>query len=114
MARYNFFFEKAGMTRVDLPEDTRFEAQLRELESLGFRREMLGSRRQNMKIMSRLGKNGLEMVSRFALNNCVGNKFKAVRLEAKVRALDKEALAEALQYTKGHPLYLYWHNPKIA
>jgi uncharacterized protein len=113
MARYNPFFEKAGMTRVDLPENDSFKSDLARLEALGFRRELLGSKRENLKVISNLKQEELEYVRRFALKNCVNKKFRKVGLIPGVQGLEKEALAEALKNVKSNALYLYWRNPKI-
>ncbi len=41
MARYNPFFEHAGMTRVDVPDDYRYNQLLDQIESFGIKRELL-------------------------------------------------------------------------
>ena len=52
MAKYNPFFEKAGMTRVDVPDEAKLERDLQALESLGFKRELLPSRSHVEKVLS--------------------------------------------------------------
>ncbi len=113
MARYNFFFELAGMTRVETPKDESFERDIQELEALGFRRELLASRAQNLKTLSRLGQTELEKVSKFALRHCVSNKYRKPRLIPGVKGLDGEAIAEALQNVKSNAVYLWWRNPNL-
>jgi hypothetical protein len=114
MAKYNPFFEKAGMSRVDLPENESFRNELARLEALGFRRELLGSKQENLKVVTGLKKDQLEYVRRFALKNCVNTKFRKVGLIPGVEALDRETLAEALKNVKSNALYLYWRNPKVS
>ena len=115
MARYNFFFERAGMTRVDLPEDKKFESALSTFEkSTGLRREFLASKSKNLAVLNEMGREGLETVKRFALNYCIGQKFRRVKLIPAVERLELEALAEALSLVRGKPVYLFWRKTPAA
>ena len=111
MARYNPVFEHAWMTRVDLPENTEFERDIRKLEALGFRRELLASKRQNLRILEKLAPSRLQEVSMFALKHCVNAKFRMSHVIPLVRDCNIEALSEALRWVKSNALYLYYVSP---
>jgi GNAT superfamily N-acetyltransferase len=113
MARYNGFFENAGMTRVEVQEDESLLTALTNLEmNTRLRREMLASKSLNLRIISQMNRNQLELTRKFALSFCVAKKFRGMALIPKIKQGDKKALAEALSLLRGNPLYLYWKNPK--
>ena len=112
MALYNPFFEHAGLKRVEVDSNKAFEKDIRDLESLGFRRALLASKHYTMEILEKLDPSKLDFVKKFTLKNCVCKKFKKMALIPRIEALDKEAIAEALQNVKSNALYLYWKNPK--
>ena len=112
MARYNKFFESAGMIPVQLEEDRNFMNAVKNLEShTKLRRELLASKSLNRKILSRMNPKQLELAIKFALGFCVASKFRRTELVPKVHSGDTQALAEALSLVRGNPLYLYWRNP---
>ncbi len=113
MARYNPFFQVAGMKKVEVPKDEQLEKEINELESFGFRRELLASKGESLKILSHLEREDLEKVAKFALRNCVGNKYRKPRLIPGVKALDIETIAEALKNVKSNAVYLWWRNPDL-
>jgi ABC-type ATPase with predicted acetyltransferase domain len=109
MARYNPFFEHAGMTRVETPEDQRLTRALLNLEKeTGLKRELLASKKTSMKVLRGLARSKIKVAQSFALNWCVAKKFRKTILVPKVRAFDREAIAEALSLLRGRTLYLYW------
>jgi hypothetical protein len=109
MAQYNQFFEKAGMRKVSLPEDVKFERDLLQLESIGFRSEFLMSKKHTKKIMDRINSlSKLRFVATFALKYCIAEKYRRPELIPKVRSLDRIALSEALQLLRSKAIYLYW------
>jgi ABC-type ATPase with predicted acetyltransferase domain len=111
MARYNKFFESAGMIPVELEEDRKFLNAVKNLEvHTKLRRELLASKSLNLKIVSRMNPKQLELAIKFALGFCVASKFRRTELVPKVEARNKQALAEALSLVRGNPLYLYWRN----
>jgi ABC-type lipoprotein export system ATPase subunit len=111
MAQYNPFFEKAGMRKVPLPGDEKFERDLVQLESLGFRRELLVSKKHTKKILDRISSlSKLEQIATFALKHCIAEKYRRPELIPKVRSLDKNALSEALQLLRSKAIYLYWQK----
>lgn len=111
MSRYNYFFESAGMTKVDVSEDEKEKKDLEELESLGFRAELLPSRRHVEGIVSMLDQRGLEICRKFALRYCAVTKVKNASLIPRVKGLDREAIIDALKSRTSRPVYLYWRNP---
>ncbi len=95
--------------RVELPEDKKFEASLGALEnSSGLRREFLASKTRNLAAVNGMGKEALEAVRSFALKYCVSSKFRRSGLIPAVKRMEAEALAEALSFVRGKPVYLYW------
>jgi ABC-type ATPase with predicted acetyltransferase domain len=112
MARYNPFFEHAGMIPVETDVDQRLEGDLEQLEKVtGLRRELIASKKSNLKILDRLHKEELKLAQQFALKWCVSKKFRKVQLIPKVHAGDKQAIAEALSLLRGKTVYLYWKQP---
>ena len=111
MARYNPFFEHAGMIPVETDVDQRLEGDLKQLEkATGLRRELIASKKSNLKILDRLSKEELKFAQQFALKWCVPKKFRKTILIPKVKALDKEAIAEALSLLRGRTVYLYYRK----
>ncbi|MHB8565753.1 MAG: ATP-binding cassette domain-containing protein [Nitrososphaerales archaeon] len=110
MARYNPFFEKAGMVKVEVSDSPRETRDLEGLESLGFRRELLPSRRHTEEIVSKLGKDQLIIARRFALNYCAMAKRRSVALIPGIKQLNRAAISDALRLYSTRPVYLYWKN----
>jgi GNAT superfamily N-acetyltransferase len=111
MARYNPFFVHAGMLPVETEVDARLERDLQELEqAYGLRRELLASKKTNLKILQKLTPSKLILAQRFALNWCVAKKFRKVELVPKVERMEMEALAEALSLLRGNTIYLFWKH----
>jgi ABC-type ATPase with predicted acetyltransferase domain len=112
MARYNPFFEKAGMRRVEYQADPEYAKALQRLEALGFNIELLGSKRHNLSIIEKLTRKQLVEVQKILLAHFFSPKFRSnAQLIEKVKELDKEALAKALTNRRLKPVYLIWENP---
>jgi hypothetical protein len=114
MAKYNFFFERAGMTRVDIEEDAKEEKDVSALESVGFRRELLPSRHHTEEVVAGLSQKKLEVAKRFALRYCAVVKRRGTALIPRIKENDREAITEALRTYCTRPVYLYWRNLNIA
>jgi ABC-type ATPase with predicted acetyltransferase domain len=109
MARFNPFFEHAGMIPVQTDISKKLQRDLITLEKVtGLRSEFLASKKTNEKILRKLTLKKLKVAQQFALKWCVAEKFRKTGLVPKVRALDVEAIAEALSLHRGNTLYLYW------
>jgi ABC-type dipeptide/oligopeptide/nickel transport system ATPase subunit len=114
MAKYNPFFEKAGMRRIDLPESEAVKRIKQYLERFGFNPEFTASKRYNLSIINQLTPQQLEELSRFILSGLFADRFRRNReLEERVAALDKEAIAEALKTKPSAAAYFIWRNPTI-
>ncbi len=113
MSKYNPFFERAGMTRVDVEQDKTELKDLAVLRAIGFRTELLPSRNHTEKVVSRLGKKELEIVKKFALKYCAVAKRRSVALIPRINLLDRGAITEALRLYSTRPVYLYWRDPLI-
>lgn len=112
MTEYNPFFETAGMTRVDISEDQKFLDAVKKLEkATGLRRELLSSKSRNMAMLSKMNKEQLQVVQRFALNHGVSDKFRRKELIEPCKRMERDALAEALSLARGAPICLYWKKP---
>ncbi len=109
MAKYNPFFEKAGMKPVHLDESNRRGEWAERLEALGFSPQLLSSKRYNMEVLRRLRREDLSKTVRILQG--FPRLRRHEKLMARVRELDVEALAEALTKHPLNPLYLLWRNP---
>ena len=83
-------------------------------QATGLRREFLASKNRNLAALKEMGREGLDAARRFALNYCIGTKFRRVKLIPAVERLELEAVAEALSLVRGKPVYLFWRNPNVA
>ena len=79
-------------------------------KSTGLRREFLASKSRNLAELNEMGREGLEAAKRFALNYCIGQKFRRTKLIPAVERLELRALAEALSLVREKPVYLFWRN----
>lgn len=97
MARYNKFFESAGMIPVELEEDGNILNAMKNLEThTKLRRQLLARKSLNLKIVSRMNPKQLELAIKFALGFCVASKVRRTELVPEVESGIKQALAEAL------------------
>jgi hypothetical protein len=97
------------MIPVETQIDKKIQMDQRELEEkTGLRGELLASKKTNEKILRKLTVKKLKVARHFALKWCVADKFRKTGLVPKVRALDIEAINEALSLLRGNTLYLYW------
>jgi len=100
------------LRRVEYQADPDYEKALRRLEALGFNIELLGSKRHNLSVIRRLTHDQLIEVRKIILTQFYSPKFRSnLQLIARVRELDKEALAKALTNRRLKPVYLIWENP---
>jgi len=67
MANYNPFFEKAGLTRIDVDEDTKRVEWVKGLEKFGYNLSLLSSARYNEEIFNRLTSDQQESVRMIVL-----------------------------------------------
>ncbi|MCP8314996.1 MAG: hypothetical protein H3Z53_11610, partial [archaeon] len=116
MAKYNPFFEKAGMIRIDAPEtdiDRLYKKNLEKLESLGFNLDLLSSKRHNLMVINRLKEDQMEELKRIIHKNFMAKKFRGNALLKSIEQNDKDAMAEALKRHRLNPTYLIYKNPKF-
>jgi len=115
MAKYNPFFEKAGMKRVDYqPTDQQYQKALAKLEAMGFNLELLASKKQNLNTIQNLTEDQIKELQHITLNHFFSQKHHTnKKLQQAVQEGDKEALAEALTHKRLKPTYLIWQNPNI-
>jgi len=115
MAKYNPFFEKAGMRRIDLPESEDVKRIKQCLERFGFNPEFTASKRYNLSVINQLTPQRLEELSRFILSGLFADKFRRnEELEKRVAALDRDAMAEVLKRRPMAAAYFIWMNPKTG
>jgi hypothetical protein len=114
MAKYNPFFEKAGMKKIDLPESEQAKRVKQTLLRFGFDPQLTASKRHNLSIINQLTPQQLKELSRLIVSNLFAERFRGNKdLEKRVAALDKEAIAEALKTKPSAAAYFIWRNPNI-
>jgi ABC-type lipoprotein export system ATPase subunit/predicted GNAT family N-acyltransferase len=114
MARYNPFFEKAGMVRINAPEkrDLASERALERLEQLGFDLDLLSSFEHVRAVLEQLTPSELDEVSHFALKTNVSDYFKkGMNLKPLIEQGDLDAIAQSFKLRKLKATYLIWKNP---
>lgn len=114
MARYNPFFEKAGMTRIDAPppRDPFFER----LEALGLGAESAYSWRRAAVALKSMPRRALLEVRRLCVERL--ERLRAARIRSRSgllgrlrRGLDLEAMARVIAMRPLHTVYLAWRSP---
>ncbi|MEM4537033.1 MAG: ATP-binding cassette domain-containing protein [Nitrososphaerota archaeon] len=111
MARYHPFLEKAGMMRIDTRPSEMIEYIYRRLEEMGFRLDMIQSKKHNLEVLKTLDKPVLKRLKKIMLKT-YNPKFKRdAKLLKKVVYGDIEAMAEALKKTPIPTVYYVWKNP---
>jgi ABC-type ATPase with predicted acetyltransferase domain len=116
MAKYNPFFEKAGMKRIEPPEtkrDRSYKRCLEQLESMGFNLDFLASKKYTMKVISRLSRSKIGALKSIVLREFICKKFRSPALADAVRKGDKAAIADALKGARLDAVYCVWENPKL-
>ncbi len=114
MAKYNPFFEKAGMIRINAPEierDRSYRKNLERLENLGFNLDLLSSKKHSLMIINQLREDQIEELKRIIHKNFMAKKFRGNSLLKSIEQDDKDAMAEALKRHRLNPVYLLWKNP---
>ena len=114
MARYNPFFEKAGMKRIEYRSRSEelVGKALRELEKLGIDPALIGSRRYLREVLSKLGLRDLRRASRI-VERIARAKLRSAKTIERIRSLDREAMIETLSRLRAKPEYFIWRNPEI-
>jgi hypothetical protein len=116
MARYNPFFEKAGMTRVHIPpspRDRAYQSAMKRLQELGFTLELLASKQHSRQIMQHLTPPQRQELRRLILRHFVSSHFRKPRLVWQVQGGDPAAMAEALQGYRLPSVYLIWDRSRM-
>lgn len=116
MARYNPFFEKAGMVMVNAPEkrDLAYERALERLEQLGFNLDLLSSFEHTIAVLEQLAPSELDEVSQIALKYNISDYFKkGMGLKPLIEQGDLGAIARSFKLRKLKATYLIWKNPEF-
>ena len=123
MARYNPFFEKAGMQKiVERKPDRPISSAVEELEKLGFKRYLLSSARTNLEYLKRLDKSKLQRIREVL---CTVRHYKRLRSTSKAyvkKAEFRKWMYEAsletiakvisrLAVLAEKKVYLFWRKP---
>jgi GNAT superfamily N-acetyltransferase len=126
MARYNPFFEKAGMTRIcEKKPDKKTQECVRRLTALGFVPELMSSTRSNLKILASMKEEDIERVrdSLIDLGNTILGKnllpkrprpmflrkSESVALIKKANLEQLANLLHTLATIAQIKVYLFWH-----
>lgn len=115
MARYNPFFEKAGMLHVAYESEARKKTlrELEKLEALGINLDLLSSRSYLLKSLKKLRRRDLRKASEAAAR-IAELKLRTRRTIERIRSLDVEAIADLLSSLRADPEYFIWPNPERA
>ncbi len=116
MARYNPFFERAGMTRIDAPPPR--DKVLEAAEAMGVRVAQ-GSWRTVLRSLEGLPRPRLERLREMCVRRLEGLRGARIRsypdlIERLRRRLDLEALAKALSAGPRPAVYLFWRRPRAV
>ncbi|MEM2909799.1 MAG: hypothetical protein QXO01_01855 [Nitrososphaerota archaeon] len=116
MAKYNPFFEHAGMKEVvyEREYDKRQQKVLEFLESMGLNVELAKSRKKNLSWLRTLSSKQVKDVAK-VVETLVCERFTKPRLAKKLREgkFSLEDLAEAIAQFKTKPKYYIWKNPSF-
>jgi len=114
MARYNPFFEKAGMKRIEYRSklEERISKALVELEALGIDPNLIGSKRYLEKVFSRMGRRELKRAAE-QIEKIAQAKLRGKRVLNRVRRMEGDALIDVLAGLRAKPEYFIWRNPEI-
>ncbi|MEM2211556.1 MAG: hypothetical protein QXK35_07140 [Nitrososphaerales archaeon] len=113
MAKYNPFFEKAGMIPIKTDFDKNYGKILEKLQKMGFDIQLLSSKKHNLDVINKLSEDGINELKRIIIKNFLTPRFRGKSLIPLVMNNDKDAMAEALRRHRLNPLYLIWKNPKF-
>ena len=114
MARYNPFFEKAGMRRIEYESRGLMEVEklLERLRILGLDPDLLSSRAYVRRALERMGRAKLRSAASIA-ERIARSKIMSADKIRRIRKLDREAIIETLSMIRAKPEYLIWRNPAI-
>jgi ABC-type ATPase with predicted acetyltransferase domain len=117
MAKYNPFFEHAGMKEVEYERkyDERQQKVLEILESMGLDVELSKSKKRNLEWLRTLNKKQVKKVANI-LKQLLAGKFTSPSIEKKLKEekYTLEDLAEAITLFRAKPKYYIWKNPSFA
>jgi ABC-type ATPase with predicted acetyltransferase domain len=128
MAKYNPFFEKAGMTRIaERTPHKSIEKAIEQLQTLGFNPVFLASKQMNQQILEKMAAKQILQVKQ-ALLSVSNIYYKRLASSGKAFLTQKdfqetlanattEKLAQmlaALSVLNQTKIYLFWKNPKYA
>jgi len=127
MAKYNPFFEKAGMTKIaERTPDKSIVKAVEQLQTLGFNPVFLASKQMNQQLLEKMAPKQIAQVKQ-ALLSIANIYYKRLASAGKAfltrtdfektleRAqLDKVAqMLSALSVLNQKKVYLFWENPKL-
>jgi len=116
MAKYNPFFEKAGMKEVEYEReyDKRQQKVLEIFESMGLNVELSKSKKRNLEWLKTLNKKQVKRVANI-LKRLLVEKFTSPKISKKLKEgkYTFEDLAEAITLLRAKPKYYIWKNPSF-
>ncbi|MCS7136311.1 MAG: ATP-binding cassette domain-containing protein [Nitrososphaerota archaeon] len=117
MARYNPFFEHAGMKEIEYERefDKKQQKVLEFLEGMGLNVELSKSKRRNLSWLEMLNRKQIENVARI-IGSFASERFSRPGLIKRIKSGDfsLEDLAEAITLFKAKPKYYIWKNPSFT
>ncbi|MCX8187902.1 MAG: hypothetical protein N3F65_04755 [Nitrososphaeria archaeon] len=115
MARYNPFFEKAGMKRMEYESKAWRDIGklLVELESMGIQPDLIHSRRYLRRALGGLSRREFDKLAAL-IKRTYPFKWKKNTPSRKSGEVDVEELIDALTRIRAKPEYFIWRNPNIS
>lgn len=116
MAKYNPFFEHAGMKEVEYEReyDKKQQKVLEILEGMGLNVELSKSKKRNLEWLKTLNKKQVKRVANI-LRQLMTEKFTNPKISKKLKEGEYtlEDLAEAITLFRAKPKYYIWKNPSF-
>ncbi|HDD42718.1 MAG TPA: ATP-binding cassette domain-containing protein [Nitrososphaeria archaeon] len=115
MARYNPFFEKAGMRRIEYESRSMevIEKTLERLELLGVDPSLINSKTYLRRALAGMSRRRLREVAD-AVRRIAQAKLMSPKIIEGIERLEIDSMADALSRVRAKPEYFLWRNPELA
>ncbi|RLG04324.1 MAG: hypothetical protein DRN61_03250 [Thaumarchaeota archaeon] len=115
MARYNPFFEKAGMRRIEYESRSMevIEKTLERLELLGVDPSLINSKTYLRRALAGMSRRRLREVAD-AVRRIAQAKLMSPKIIEGIERLEIDSMADALSRVRAKPEYFIWRNPELA
>ena len=115
MARYNPFFEKAGMKRIEYETKSRkkIKKALEELELLGVDTSLINSKAYLRRTLGEMSRRRLRKIAKIA-EKIARSRLRNSKIIEKIEGLDVDVLIDVLSKVRAKPEYFIWRNQEVA